>query len=100
MNGRQRAFLRSLSNGMDSTFQIGKNGISPNVIRQFDELLTAREIVKANVLKTCEESPKEAANKIAEITGSYIVSVIGRKFVLYRKSPELESEGKEIILPL
>jgi len=100
MNGKQRAFLRSISNSMDCTFQIGKNDISPNVTRQFDELLTAREIVKTHVLKTCDESPKDVAKKIAESTEAYIVSVVGRKIVLYRKSVLLETEGKGINLPV
>jgi len=100
MTGKQRAFLRSISNSMECTFQIGKNGISENVTRQFEEILTAREIVKTNVLKACDETPKEVADIIAQSTGAYIVSVVGRKFVLYRKSKELEAEGKGINLPL
>ena len=99
MNGKQRAFLRSISNSMDCTFQIGKNGISDNVIKQFDELLAAKEIIKTNVLKTCDESPKEVANKVAQATEGYIVSVVGRKFVMYKKSIELEAEEKGLILP-
>lgn len=99
MNGKQRAFLRSISNSMDCVFQIGKNGISSNVIKQYDDLLEVRELIKTNVLKTFEYTPKEAALMIAEQTNSNVVSVVGRKFVLYRHSKELASEGKGIVLP-
>lgn len=99
INSKQRAFLRTLSNSFENTFQIGKSGISDQIIKQFDEILTAREIVKTNVLKTCEKSPKETANHIAELVQADVVLVVGRKFVLYRRSEKLAKEGKSIVLP-
>lgn len=99
INSKQRAFLRSLSNSLENTMQIGKSGISEQMTKQYDEILTAREIIKTNVLKTCEQTPKEAAAMVAEAVQADVVSVVGRKFVLYRKSDKLVQEGKSIILP-
>lgn len=95
ITGKQRSYLRSLANTIQPIFQIGKGGISDNVIKQFDEALEARELVKATVLKNSLEGAREACNEIADATGAEIVQVIGNKFVLYRES----KENKEIILP-
>ena len=41
MNSKQRAYLRGLANNLTSIFQIGKNGISDNLIKQIDDALEA-----------------------------------------------------------
>jgi RNA-binding protein len=99
INSKQRAFLRAMANKLDSTFQIGKSGISQQVLNQYDELLVVREIVKSSILKSCDEAPRAIADSIAASIGAEVVSVIGRKFVLYRKSEKLAKDGKSIILP-
>lgn len=99
INSKQRAFLRAMANPLENAIQIGKSGVTDNVKEQYEEILTAKEIIKTNVLKTCEASPKEAAHEIATALGAEVVSVVGRKFVLYRKSDKLAKEGKSIILP-
>ena len=99
INSKQRAFLRGKANSLDSTFQIGKAGISEQVLKQYDEILIAREIVKTHVLKTCEETPKAIAHSIAASVQAEVVSVVGGKFVLYRRSEKLAKEGKSMVLP-
>lgn len=86
LTGKERSMLRSMANDIEPIFQVGKDGITENVIKQFDEALEARELVKATVLKNSILSAREACEEIAGKTGAEIVQVIGRKFVLYRKS--------------
>lgn len=88
MTSRQRAYLRALANGTDTILMIGKSGIGADVLRQADDALTARELLKAKVLETAPLSPREAAEQIAARTQSDVVQVIGSKFVLYRKNPK------------
>jgi len=95
LTSKQRAYLRSLANTIQPIFQVGKGGISENIIKQFDDALEARELVKATVLRNAEASPREIAEEIARETGAELVQVIGNKFVLYRES----EKKKEIILP-
>ena len=52
MTSKQRAYLRGLANKIDSIFQVGKNGISDNLIVQVNDALEARELIKLNVLET------------------------------------------------
>lgn len=86
ITSKQRAFLRSLANDIDTILMIGKSGIGSDIIRQADDALTAREILKAKVLETAPISVKEAGEQIAEQTHAELVQVIGAKFVLYRKN--------------
>ena len=92
---KQRSYLRSLANTIQPIFQVGKGGISDNMIKQFDEALEARELIKATVLKNSAEDVRDVCNEIAEATRAEVVQVIGNKFVLYRES----KENKAIILP-
>lgn len=95
LNGKQRGYLRGLANTLDPIFQIGKGGISENVIRQFDDALEARELVKATVLKNALEDTRAICEEIARQTGAEVVQVIGSRFVLYRES----EKDKVILLP-
>lgn len=86
LTSKQRAWLRSQANDLAPIFQIGKGGISEEITRQLSNALEARELIKVTVLETCEYPTAEAANIVAEATGAEVVSVVGRRFVLYRES--------------
>lgn len=94
LNSKQRAYLRSLANPLETILIVGKNGIDSDVVKQADDALTARELIKGKVLETAPVSPKEAAEQIASETSSENVQVIGSKFVLYRRN---EKEPKIIL---
>ncbi len=96
LNSKQRAYLRSLANPLETVLMIGKGGMSEEIITQADGALTTRELIKCKVLvETCPISPKEAAQEVSTATNSEVVQVIGSKFILYRKN---EKEPK-IVLP-
>lgn len=86
LTSKQRSYLRSLANTMEPIFQVGKGGIGDNLIKQFDDALEARELIKATVLRNAETDARETAEEIAERTGAEVVQVIGNRFVLYRES--------------
>lgn len=86
LNSKQRAYLRGLANPLDTILMIGKGGMSDEIIKQADDALLARELIKGKVLETSDISPKEAANIIANAVKADVVQVIGTKFVLYRKN--------------
>lgn len=83
---KQRAHLRGLGNALDPVMQIGKEGISENVLTSINLLLEARELVKIKVLKNCDDDTKTIANSIADEIGADVVQVIGNIFILYKKS--------------
>ncbi|MBE6560828.1 MAG: ribosome assembly RNA-binding protein YhbY [Ruminococcaceae bacterium] len=94
LTSKQRAALRSMSNEMDTIMQVGKGGIGEELIISVNNALEARELIKMSVLDTAPVTSREAADQLAEETGADVVSVVGRKFVLYRES----KKKKRIIL--
>jgi len=86
LNSKQRAYLRSVANDVKATVQIGKLGITPDVTKAADEALEANELIKISVLDNNMLDVKETAQILSERTRSDVVAVIGRKFVLYKKS--------------
>ena len=93
MTSKQRAYLRSLSNKLDAIFQIGKNGLNDNYIKQIDDALEARELIKLTVLETAPEDNYSLANSLALKTNSILVQIVGNKVTLYRpkkKNPKIE----------
>lgn len=90
---KQRSFLRSMANTMDAIFQVGKNGIEDSFIKQLDEALEARELIKLKVLNNSGITAREASDIICEELNCEGVQAIGSKFVIYRKSsrkPKIE----------
>ena len=79
MTSKQRAYLRGLANKIDAIFQVGKNGISDNLIMQVNDALEARELIKLNVLETSPEDIQEIANTLSEATNSVLVQTVGNK---------------------
>lgn len=86
LTSKQRSYLRSLANNLQPIFQVGKGGITDNMIKQFSDALEARELIKATVLKNAETDTRLVGEEIAEATEAEVVQVIGSKFVLYKES--------------
>ena len=86
ITSKQRAYLRSLSQNLDTIFQIGKGGISEETCRQIANALEARELIKARVLENSGYTAKEAAAEIAAAVECEVVSCVGTRFVLYKQS--------------
>ena len=95
LNSKQRAYLRSLSQKLDTIFQIGKGGINDEIFLQVSNALEARELIKLRVLDNSGYSAREAADLIADGTESDVVLTVGTRFVLYRES----KKKKKIELP-
>ena len=96
MTSKQRAYLRGLANNIDAIFQIGKNGINDNLIKQLNDALEARELIKITVLETAPDSAKDLSFEIAERTDSIVIQVIGNKITLFRQR---KKDTKNITIP-
>ncbi len=95
INSKQRAYLRSLAQSLDTIFQVGKGGISEEMCAQIANALEARELIKARVLDNSGYTAKEAANAIADYIECDVVACVGTRFVLYKES----QKKKRIVLP-
>ncbi|MPN57678.1 RNA-binding protein [bioreactor metagenome] len=85
LTSKQRAFLRAMANTMEPILHVGKGEISGAMIKQADDALTARELIKGKVLETSAVSSREAAEGIAAEVQAEVVQIIGRVFILYRR---------------
>ena len=93
MTSKQRAYLRGLANTMEPILHAGKGGISDAMIKQADDALEARELIKGKVLETGPGTAREVAEEIAAQVNAQVVQVIGRTFVLFRQK-EKDSQIK------
>ena len=88
ITSKQRSYLRSLAHNIDPTVYIGKAGVTDNVIKEIDQCLEARELVKIKLQEGAELDAKTVANELAPGLRAEFVQAIGRKFTLYRESKE------------
>jgi len=97
MTSKERAALRAQANSLEALFQVGKGGISDALIKQTDDALTARELIKLKVLReTCPDTPREVAECLALKTNAEVVGVIGGVMILYRYNPKLHEKKKTV----
>ena len=86
LDAKDKKKLRKEAQDRRSLFQIGKDGIGDKLIDTLEDYLRAHELVKLNLLKSAPLTTAEAAEILAQETGSEIVHIIGHTFVLYRRS--------------
>lgn len=93
MTSKERAAYRAQAHSLSPVLQIGKNGLTDDVVKQIEEVLDAKELIKVKVLlESCPKKPKEVADGIASATGADIIGVIGGVIILYRYSEELHKK--------
>ena len=88
LTSKQRAQLRALANNEDTIVHIGKGGITENIVKQAQDALKARELIKCRVLENSMLSAREACDEMARLTNAEPVQVIGTRFVLYKTNNE------------
>lgn len=96
MTGKERAAFRAKANSLEPLFQVGKGGMSDALVKQTDDALRARELIKLKVLlDSSPVTPREVADELSEKTDSEVIQVIGGVIVLYRENPEIAEKLKE-----
>lgn len=98
LTSKQRAQLRGLANGLDAIVHIGKEGMGDNLVKQANDALEARELIKCRVLETAPYTPREGAEALSRVTRSEVVQVIGTKFVLFRRTHNKEKTDRIILV--
>lgn len=95
LTGKQKRFLRSKAHHLNPIFQVGKGGVNENMIKQINDALEARELLKISVLQNCEEDKDDVAAHVSAGAGAELVQIIGNTIVLYKES----MDNKQIQLP-
>ena len=96
MTSKQRSYLKGLAMNMEPIFQIGKSGLTPEIMEAVSQALEARELIKITLLKNCLDDGEPLAETLAQRTRSQLVQVIGRKIVLYRPAKDVAKRKIEL----
>ena len=88
ITSKERALLKRIVSSQSAVYQIGKDGLNELNLNGIMEALTAREIIKINVLQNCDEPIKDLAGAICEKLNCELVGIIGRKIIIYKLNPK------------
>mgnify|MGYP001427835155 CR=1 FL=1 len=84
----QKKALRSIGHHLNPVVTVSENGISEGVLAELDRALGDHELIKVKVGQGSDVDRKAGAAELAELSGSDLVGVIGRVWILYRPDPE------------
>ena len=104
LTSKQRAQLRGMAAILHTIVHVGKDGIGENLVKQVNDALEARELIKGRVLENSMYTAREAAEELKVAARCEVVQVIGSKFVLFRyqhnkdkRKIELEKDRKRSV---
>ncbi|WP_315995908.1 YhbY family RNA-binding protein, partial [Listeria monocytogenes] len=83
MNGKQKRYLRSLAVNIKPIVQIGKSGLSNEILTSIRNAADARELIKVNILQNSDEVATDVAEAIEEM-GLDVVQIIGRNLIVFK----------------
>jgi RNA-binding protein len=96
LTGSERKYLRGLAHHLKPLVQIGKTGLTPNVLAGIDEALEHHELIKVRFLDF-KDQKRQLSQTIATDANSEIIGSIGHVFMFYRQHPD--PEKRKIHLP-
>jgi RNA-binding protein len=78
---------RKLAKALSPVVNVGKNGAADSVIAQIKKALRKREMIKVKLLRSSllSETKSALAQRIADSTGTKVISLVGNKLVLYKE---------------
>ena len=80
--------LKALAATEQIKYQVGKKEITDSLIEMLDKALTARELIKIDVMRGADDPIMELALDLSSRLHAEIVQVVGKVIVLYRKNKE------------
>jgi RNA-binding protein len=96
LNSKRRAELRAEAHHLSASVHLGHQGATPAVVKSVDDALRTHELVKVQLNRTTEATPKEVAHQLAQAVKADVVQVIGRTATLYRENPEIVKKEGEL----
>ena len=96
LSSSQRSHLRSQAHHLEPVVLIGKHGITDGTIESINRVLEARELIKIK-FREFKDEKLSLSEKIAELTNSQVVGVIGHTVIIFRQNPD--SDKRQIHIP-
>jgi RNA-binding protein len=92
LTGKQKRFLRGLGHSLKPVVMVGKSDVSESILHETDLALGHHELIKIKLLEGCLTDRKDAAEYFASSLKADIAQILGRTFLLYRKSEDPKIE--------
>ena len=96
LSSSERKYLRSQAHHLEPVVLIGKNGIKDGTIESINKVLQTRELIKIK-FREFKGEKLSLSEKIAELTNSQVVGVIGHTVIIFRQNPD--SDKRQIHIP-
>ena len=96
MDSRIRKLLRRRAHHLEPIVLIGKNKITGGTINNINKALETRELIKIK-FREFKDEKLSLSEKIAELTNSQVVGVIGHTVIIFRQNPD--SDKRQIHIP-
>ena len=94
LTAKQMRYLRGLGHHLKPLVMLGRDGITDNVISAANAVLGAHELLKVKMGNGCLLERREAADAIAERTGSEVIQILGKTFLVFRANPDRNDEHR------
>lgn len=91
LTGKQKRFLRGLGHGLQPIVQLGKEGVSDNVVMAVDQALEDHELIKLRIGQNAVVEREDVAASLALQTSSEVAQILGNTVLLYRARAEKPS---------
>lgn len=88
LTGHATRGLRALAHKLKPVVQIGKEGVTPGVLKAIAQALVDHELLKVKILSEAPEDRKFIAAQAASGTASDVVQLVGRVVTLYKPHPK------------
>lgn len=86
LTSQQRKYLRGLAHHIRATVQVGRQGVTDEVVQAVNRELLQHELIKVKMHEPADK--KAMANGLAERTEAAMCGLIGHVVILYRPHPE------------
>ena len=96
LSSSKRSYLRSHAHHLDPVALIGENGVSDGTINTIDKALDSRELIKIK-FREFKDEKQILSEKIADLTNSAVVGIIGHTLIIFRQNPDLEKQIYRIL---
>ncbi|MBN1496266.1 MAG: ribosome assembly RNA-binding protein YhbY [Spirochaetes bacterium] len=87
LTGKQIRKLKSLAHHLEPVVYIGKQGITPALVKAADDALRAHELIKIKFVDF-KDAKKSLAEEVAAETDAVIIGMIGNVAILFRQNPD------------
>lgn len=92
IKGKKNRYLRSQAQTMKPVVQVGREGISDNLLKQIQLLLNKDELIKVSLLQNTMVGPEQLMDALTDLDGGIAhVQTIGSKVILYKKSSKVKN---------